>query len=36
MVATMKQESTALAPTVFVPTRRGEPITAQDVAERKV
>lgn len=36
MVATIKNDVPALAPTVYVPTRRGEPITAQDVAERRV
>jgi len=38
MVATTKQTTPALAPTVFVPTRRGEPLTWQDleVAASKV
>ncbi len=38
MVATTKQTTPALAPTVFVPIPRGETLTWQDleVAERKV
>ena len=36
MVAQTKQDTPALSPTVFVPTRRGEPISWQDVADRKV
>lgn len=36
MVATTKPTTPALAPTIYVPTRRGEPLTSQEVAERKV